>query len=86
VQIGLLNGSQSNPPIPMGEVVAKELEILGSHGMQAHQYPGLLEMIISGKLQPHELIEKKISLQESLKELENMDKFQTIGVTIIDRF
>ena len=33
------------PPIPMGKVIAHELEIYGSHGMQAHRYPDMLAMI-----------------------------------------
>jgi len=37
-----------------------ELEILGSHGMQAHKYPEMLKMIIDGKLHPEKLIEKTI--------------------------
>ena len=86
VQIGLMVADYSKPPVPMDRVVAHELEIYGSHGMQAHKYDGMLEMIISGKLHPEKLIGKTVSLEESLKELEEMDQFNNVGVTVIDRF
>ena len=75
-----------HPAIPMDKVIAKELEILGSHGMQAYKYPALLAMIQAGKLSPQKLVGKRISLEESLDELANMDSFTGIGVKVIDRF
>lgn len=86
VQIGLLAGEHSNPPIPMGQVIAHELEIYGSHGMQAHDYPAMMRMIDSRALQPDKLITRTISLSETPHELMNMNKFKHIGVTIIDPF
>ncbi len=86
VQIGLMKGNDSSPAVPMGEVIAWELEILGSHGMQAHKYPSMLEMIRSGKLRPEKLTGKTISLEESLTELVSMNSFRGTGVTVIDRF
>ena len=86
VQIGLMVADQINPPIPMHQIIAKELEIFGSHGMQAHKYDSMLKMIFSGKLKPELLISKTVSLDESLKELERMGDFASVGVTVIDRF
>lgn len=34
-----LAGEHTAPPIPMDRVIADELEILGSHGIQAHVFP-----------------------------------------------
>ena len=70
----------------MDKVIANELEILGSHGMQAHRYPDLLAMIRTGKLDPAKLIRKTITLEESLEALTSMDEFKGIGITVIDRF
>lgn len=86
VQVGLMVADYSKPPVPMDKIVANELEIYGSHGMQAHKYNGMLEMITSGKLQPEKLIGKTVTLEESLKELEGMNNFNNVGVTVIDRF
>lgn len=54
--------------------------------MQAHKYPEMLAMIVSGKLQPQKLIGKTISLEESLEELVNMNNFIATGVIVIDKF
>ena len=86
VQVGLMVGDQSAPAIPMSRVVADELEILGSHGMQAHRYDAMMAMINSGKLKPELLIGKTISLEESIEALVSMDKFQGVGTTVITEF
>jgi alcohol dehydrogenase len=86
IQVGLMLGGQNHPAIPMDKVIARELEIYGSHGIQAYKYPQLFEMILSGKVNPAKLIGKTISLDEAVKALAEMDNFQGTGVTVIDRF
>ncbi|MDZ4809486.1 MAG: zinc-dependent alcohol dehydrogenase family protein [Bacteroidota bacterium] len=86
IQVGLMAGENSNPKIPMSKVIANELEILGSHGMQAWRYDAMLSMIQSGKLSPEKLIGKTISLEQSIDALMNMDKFEGTGVTVITSF
>ena len=77
IQVGLMTGDHKHPNIPMDKILADELEILGSHGMQAHKYPEMLKMIIDGKLHPERLIEKTITLEEATLALPSMDTFQT---------
>ncbi len=86
VQVGLMAADHRQAPIPMNLVIARELQILGSHGMQAHRYPELLAMIQRGALRPDKLVQKRISLEESLEALVAMDDFRGTGVTVIDRF
>ena len=86
VQVGLMVGDHRHPAIPMDQVVANELEILGSHGMQAFRYPEMMEMIRNGKLSPAKLVGKTITLDESIEQLVNMHDFDGIGVTIINEF
>lgn len=86
VQVGLMAGKESNPEIPMHLVIARELEILGSHGMQAHAYPEMMRMIQEGKLAPQKLIGRRISLAEAVDELPAMDYFRENGMLMIDRF
>lgn len=86
IQVGLMTGSHQHPTIPMDQVLAHELEILGSHGMQAYRYPDMLEMIRHGKLHPEKLIERTISLQEATLALPNMDTFENKGVLVINSF
>ncbi|TVR68010.1 MAG: alcohol dehydrogenase [Spirochaetaceae bacterium] len=86
VQVGLLLADQSRPAIPMDRVVAWELEILGSHGIQAHRYPALLAMMESGAVDPSRLVSRTISLEEAPAALASMDRFEQEGITVIDRF
>lgn len=86
VQVGLLMAEQSAPPVPMGQVIAHELEILGSHGMQAHRYDAMLGMVVSGRLAPDRLVGDRISLADSIKALMEMDDFPSLGATVITRF
>ena len=74
------------PAIPMDKVIADELEIIGSHGMQAHRYGAVLAMIESGKLAPERLIGKRISLVQSIDALMRMDRFDATGVTVVTEF
>jgi len=86
VQVGLLAGDDYLPRVPMHRVIGWELEICGSHGMQASRYEEMLAMIVSGRLDPKALIGRTISLEEAPKELENMGQFGAVGITVIDRF
>ena len=65
VQVGLLLGADTTPPLPMGRVIAWELEVYGSHGMAAHEYPAMLARIASGELDPSRLVGRTISLDEA---------------------
>lgn len=85
VQIGLMLGSEADPPIPMGTVIANELEIIGSHGMQAFEYDRMLRMISSGRLHPELLISDRVTLTQAAALLPQMHEFPGNGVTVIDR-
>jgi alcohol dehydrogenase len=76
----------STPAIPMSRVLAHELEILGSHGMQAHRYDAMMTMIEAGKLAPAKLIGKRVTLEQSIEALMGMDRFDVNGVTVITEF
>lgn len=86
IQVGLMTGDHKHPKIPMDKVVANELEIIGSHGMQAFRYTEMFELIKSGKLKPGLLVGKTISLAEVPEALVNMDKFENVGVTVVNKF
>jgi alcohol dehydrogenase len=55
------------PAIPMSKVIGYELEILGSHGLQAHRYHALFAMIEAGKVSPEKLISRTITLEQSIE-------------------
>lgn len=86
VQVGLLAGEDYLPRIPMHRVIAHELQLCGSHGMQANKYGQMLAMIVSGKLNPRSMIGKTVSLDDAPGELAKMGQFGSVGITVIDRF
>lgn len=86
VQVGLMLGDHARAPIPMDKVIAYELEILGSHGMQAFRYKALMDMLEQGKLAPQKLIGKRIALDEAPAALMAMDRFEGTGISVVTTF
>lgn len=64
VQVGLLAGDGALLSDAMGVVIASELQVLGSHGMAAHDYPRMLDEIAAGLLRPELLIRDAIGLDD----------------------
>jgi alcohol dehydrogenase len=84
VQVGLLPPVDGQPRVPMGRVIGWELDVLGSHGMAAADYPPMLALIESGALRPGDLIERVVGLQEAAALLPGFDQASPAGLTIID--
>ena len=72
VQVGLLPGGPV--PLPMDLVIARELEIYGSHGMAARDYPAMLAMVADGALRPGLLVGEVIELAQVGRALAAMDE------------
>jgi alcohol dehydrogenase len=83
VQVGLMLADNARSPVPMDRVIADELEILGSHGMAAHEYPAMLEAIARGDIDPGILIGRTITLDEAPEALATMDASTHPGMTVI---
>jgi alcohol dehydrogenase len=84
VQVGLLVGEDAHMAVPMDRVLADELELVGTHGIQAHRYPALFEMIEAETLQPGRLVSRTIPLRAAGTALANMADGGPAGVTVID--
>ena len=84
VQVGLLVGTEARPPVDMAAVIGRELEIVGSHGMAAHDYPPMLAEIAVGRLDPRRLVTNVISLDEAPAALMAMSHGSTPGTTVVD--
>ncbi|MFE7773002.1 zinc-dependent alcohol dehydrogenase family protein [Streptomyces sp. NPDC057445] len=84
VQVGLLPSAAGDPVVPMSRLIGLELEILGSHGMAAHAYGPMLEMVRSGALRPDLLVTSVISLDSAPAALSAMGGAPGAGVTIIE--
>ena len=84
VQVGLLLGPDATPPLPMDRVVSRELEIHGSHGMPAHDYPALLALVTSGAVRPERLVSRVIGLDEAGAALAALsDPPTSAGMTVV---
>lgn len=83
VQVGLLPAELGRVDLPMGRLIGEELEILGSHGMAAHSYPAMLDMVASGALRPDQLVTNRIGLDEVPEALAAMGTASPVGVTMI---
>jgi len=69
--------------VPMHVVIAKELQILGSHGMAARDYPEMLALVASGVLNPSLLVKREVNLEVGAQALADLNNQQQGGITII---
>lgn len=85
VQIGLLLPAKigDKATVPMHVVIAKELQVLGSHGMAAAAYPEMLADIAAGVIDPGQFITHRIPLDTVPDALAQMSTGTEPGVTII---
>ncbi|MGW6982052.1 zinc-binding dehydrogenase [Streptomyces sp. NPDC054932] len=83
VQVGLLPAAAGAAVLPMDRVIGRELEILGSHGMAAHAYPPMMELVRGGVLRPDLLVTSTIPLDAAPAALAAMGTATGAGITII---
>ncbi|MFD0689566.1 zinc-binding dehydrogenase [Actinomadura fibrosa] len=81
VQVGLLPPAAGRPDLPMDRVIAHELEIVGSHGMAAHAYGPMIELVRSGAVRPDLLVSRVLPLADAPAALAAMSG---PGVTMIE--
>ena len=84
LQLGLLLTPTGLTAMPMARVIAWELDLLGSHGMAAKDYPEMLALVANGKLNPSQLVKREISIEEGAVALAELDKQAVGGITIIN--
>jgi D-arabinose 1-dehydrogenase-like Zn-dependent alcohol dehydrogenase len=84
VQVGLLPPVDGHPQVPMDRVIGWELDLLGSHGMAALDYPDMLDLVGQGLLRPEQLVQRTIGLDEAATLLPIFDRATAVGITLID--
>lgn len=85
VQVGLMLEADAMPRVPMGRVLAEELELHGSHGMPASDYPEMLALVASGAFDVRRLVGRVITLDEAPDALVAMSAPPThAGMTVVD--
>ncbi len=86
VQAGLLLADDAMPPMPMLEIIKRELTVSGVHGMAASRYPDLLRFVVDRGLGVGRLIGRRIGLDQAGDELRAMGDFAQQGLSVITRF
>ncbi len=80
LQVGLLPEPLT---LDLSFLAFRELSWLGSHGMAAHSFPRLLDLVATGSLRPDQLITRRIGLDAASDALIAMGESPTPGVTVI---
>jgi alcohol dehydrogenase len=83
LQLGLLLTPSGLTAMPMARVIAWELDLLGSHGMAAVDYPEMLALVASGALNPSLLVKREVNLEVGAQALADLNNQQQGGITII---
>lgn len=84
VQVGLMVGADATTAVPLDRVLAEELTIVGSHGLAAHGYPALLDLVTSGAVDPRSLVAKSIPLDDAPDALRALGSQSFGGMVVID--
>lgn len=83
VQVGLLPDQLGKPNFSMERLVAHELEIVGSHGIQAWKYGEMLEFVRTSGIDLDSMISNICTLEESIDILTSLDLNRQAGINII---
>jgi len=83
VQVGLLPEAIGRPAVPMARVVWLELSLHGSHGMAAHDYPPMIDLVAAGTLKPGLLVRDIIPLADAPAALMAMSGASPVGTTVV---
>jgi len=80
LQVGLL---PAGVQLDVSRLIGQELQWLGSHGMPAHAYPEMLNLVAEGNLNPAALVTHTITLDETPAALAALTAGTPAGVTVI---
>ena len=82
IQVGLL--PEGSVPLPMDLVISRELEVYGSHGMAARDYPAMMRLVADGTLRPGLLVGDVIGLEDAGRALAAMSGAKDVaGMTVV---
>ena len=86
VQVGLLPPGGGRADVPMERVIGWELDVLGSHGMAAADYPPLLDEVVSGRLDLGDLLAPgdPLGLEAAGAALVAMGSAPSTGIVLVD--
>lgn len=83
IQVGLIPDTVGKPQTSFEKLVAHELEIIGSHGIQAHEYQALLDFVQEKIIDFEPLIKGFVTLEKGAELLQKDDGPDSAGIVII---
>jgi D-arabinose 1-dehydrogenase-like Zn-dependent alcohol dehydrogenase len=87
VQIGLTTqGEKGEVALPIDQIVFKEIQFTGSLAIQSFRYPAMLEMVERGRLAPRKLVTETIPIEKAFGVIDQMSKFENVGISVINQF
>jgi len=87
IQIGLTSQLEKGEvALPVDQIVFKEIQFTGSLAIQSFRYASMLSMVERGRLEPKKLITETIPLEKAFGVIEQMSKFENVGISVINQF
>jgi len=87
VQLGLTTDAERGEvALPVDEITRWDVSVLGSRGMPPSRYDELLRLIRSGRLDPGELVTRRVGLEEVSDRLAAMTDYETRGIELVTEF
>ena len=87
VQIGLTTKEEGGfVSLPTDEMVRKEIDFLGSYGMQPTRYDEIFRMVERGRIHPDALVSRRVSIDDLNDRLAAMTDYDTRGIEVITEF
>ena len=84
VQVGLLPDLQV--PLRLDGLIARELQLLGSHGIAAASFPAMFDLISSHRMNIRSLVAEELTLENGARLLETFDDRTEPGIAVITDF
>lgn len=87
VQVGLTSqAEQGYVPLALDHLIENEIEVVGSVGNPHAAYPELLGLVERGVLRPATIVGETVALEQAGDVLGAMDRYDTLGFTVITGF
>jgi alcohol dehydrogenase len=82
VQIGMPLGHHAAPTVPLLELVySRQISIMGTRGIAASRFPALFGMIASQRIDPSQLVTRRIPLAKAGDAIGEMNGYAGVGIT-----
>lgn len=87
IQIGLTTARDAGDiPLPTDAMVMKEVRFVGAYSLPPSQYPGLLQLVEDGVLDPGVVVSETVELEDVSERLEAMTRYETDGIPVVTGF